>query len=427
MKLLGFLLIFTALSAQANTLDATLAGYVKAFKLQPLSPPARKSTALFVLGRTLFTTRLLAGNKNIGCVDCHFPGAMTHDRLPLSLGEGATGVEVGGRTRTQDKGLILARNTPALFNLAGINSMFWDGRVEYDPRSRVFTTPVAALNGRNPLRKDITSVMKSALAAQAIFPIADHAEMRGQRGTNEIANAKNELEAWDLVVARLNADEKMKELLAAAFPNQKINIGHVGEALAEFQAVAFALADTAYDRYLKGDLQAMTDSQKKGMDVFFNKGKCGTCHQGKHLSMFEFESIGVPQIGPGKVNGDDKGRANWDPRAGAYTFRVPPLRNVGVTAPYMHNGSLKTLLDVVEHYDDVEGSLRNYNFANDWKNYVDDIANHNHAKDSVRLRSLAHDLQRKLNFKEDEEEALLDFLGNALTDKRLLNNRNPFL
>jgi cytochrome c peroxidase len=67
---------------------------------------------------------------------------------------------------------------------------------------------------------------------------------------------------------------------------KKINIGHLGEALAAFQAQAFAFSDTPYDRYLKGELEALTPVQKQGMDAFFGKGKCGECHNGQHLSNF---------------------------------------------------------------------------------------------------------------------------------------------
>jgi cytochrome c peroxidase len=420
MKFLGLLLIIFSFGLQAKTIDETLSGYVKEFNLKPLRPVSKRSSALFNVGRSLFMTKLLSGNNNIACVDCHFPGVMTHDGLPLSIGEGAIG---RGASREQGHGVILARNTPALFNLKGINVMFWDGRVSYDPKTRTFTTPVAELNGKNPVRKDITSAMTNAVAAQAIFPIADHSEMRGQAGTNEIANAPSEVEAWDLVVEKILKDPKISAELKAAFPNKKINIGHIGEALSEFQTVAFSFADTGYDRYLKGDKLALTPLQKKGMDVFFGKGKCGECHQGEHLSELDFDNIVIPQIGPGKQAGDDIGRAQWDSSAGnLYAFRVAPLRNVGVTAPYMHNGAFATLEEVIEHYDDVEASLRAYKFVSSWKNYNELIKDHDHTKDDMRLSVISDDLQKKLNFSEDEEAALLDFLKTGLTDKRLLNN-----
>lgn len=420
MKYLGLILVILSFGLEAKTIDETLSGYIKEFNLKPLRPVSKKSSALFDVGRSLFMSKLLSGNNNIACVDCHFPGVMTHDGLPLALGEGAIG---RGGTREQGHGVLLARNTPALFNLKGMNVMFWDGRVSYDPKTKTFTTPVAALNGKNPGRKDITSAMTNAIAAQAIFPIADHAEMRGQEGTNEIANAKTEVGAWDLVTKKVLADPKIGAGLKAAFPNQKITIGHIGEALSEFQTVAFAFSDTAYDRYLKGDRKALTAVQKKGMDVFFGKGKCGECHQGEHLSELDFDNIGVPQIGPGKVNGDDPGRALWESGPETlYAFRVAPLRNVGVTAPYMHNGAFATLEEVIEHYDDVEASLRAYKVVNEWKNYSEVIMDHDHSKDELRLSNISDDLQKELNFTEEEEAALLDFLKNGLTDKRLLNN-----
>lgn len=377
---------------------------------------------LLDLGHELFTTPLLSGNNNISCKECHFPGNMTVDGLPLGLGEGARGLQSATTRRTQATGKMLARNTPALFNLNDINVMFWDGRISFDPLTGAHTTPVAELNGLAPVRADIANTLKSALAAQAIFPIANHDEMTGQPGSNPIANAKSELEIWDMIVEKLMANAEFKATFEKVFPGQKINIGHVGEALAEFQRYAFAYSDTAYDRYLKGDLKALNEVQKIGMDVFFNKGKCGECHQGQHLTNFEFHNIGIAQIGPGNNKGDDLGRAQWDQKPGnLYAFRVPPLRNVALTAPYMHDGMIKTLPLVVEHYDMIVESLTGFKLINNWKNYVESIGDHDHRNDDIRVATLSTKLEKKLNFEEEEERALSEFMATGLTDSAFLN------
>lgn len=407
------LVLLVSFSLLASTaIDDRLSGYIQEFKLTTLKPPRPLNRKLFDIGRLLFHDSRLSGNNNIRCLDCHHPRAMTHDGLPLAIGEGATGIQTGSQMRRQGTGKLLARNTPAVFNLHNVPVLFWDGRVEVNPSTGYFFTPVE-------LRPDIKAVLKSALAAQAIFPMVDHDEMRGHKGENPIADADDEHEAWDMIVEKIMSIPEYQELFAAVYPGEKINIGHFGEALAEFQAQNFFLADTPYDRYLKGDKTALTPKQKVGMDVFFNKGQCGNCHHGEHLTSLNYKSVAAPQIGPGKVNGDDFGRYQWDGNEESkYAFRIPPLRNVGVTAPYFHNGSLVSLEQVVEHYDDVRAGLLAFKVYQ-LPNYVTRIKDHDHSSDETRLSQLPSNLPIRVGFTEEEEEALIDFLRFGLTDLRL--------
>lgn len=398
--------LLAVFSLQAKSdIDQKLSEYITKFNLAPLSKPANVNKKLFDLGHELFEDNLIAGNQNISCRDCHHPRNMTMDGLPLGLGEGSEGIQVAGQTRSQKSGRILGRNTPALFNLDGINVMFWDGRVSFNPLTKEFSTPV-------PLKNDVAKTLTSALAAQAIFPMVNHEEMRGQKGSNDIADAASEYEAWDIITKRVMNNPEYRAQFNELFPGEKINIGHIGNAIAEFQRAAFAFNDTPYDSYLKGDLTALNDIQKMGMEVFFNKGKCGECHNGQHLSNFEFHSIGAPQFGPGTANGDDLGR-------GRYDFRVPPLRNVALTAPYMHDGAFKTLAQVVEHYDMIVESFTEFNLINNWKNYIEKLADMDHSNDELRKASLSPKLSVKLFFEEEEEKALTEFMTTALTDKKL--------
>ncbi len=412
--MLSVLLVLVPFLVNAETIDERLRGYITKFNLKPLDALPSRNKALFDLGHELFETNLISGNNNISCRDCHHPAAMTMDALPLGIGEGAEGINTATTRRTQKNGRILARNTPALFNMNGIESMFWDGRVAYNKETKTFSTPV-------PLKPEVAAAMTSALAAQAIFPMVDHSEMLGQPGSNPLSNARDEYEAWDLIVQKTLANPEFKAMFDKVFPNQEINIGHFGEAIAEFQRHAFAFNQTPYDDYLRGNNNALTEIQKIGMDVFMNKGKCSECHQGQHLSNFEFHNIGVAQIGPGKKNGDDLGRAEVTGQdEDLYAFRTPPLRNVGVTAPYMHDGAFKTLGQVVEHYDMIIPSLTEYSLVNNWKNYVETIADHNHDTDLDRINHLSKKLTVHLRFEEEEEKALSEFLATALTDKRFL-------
>lgn len=416
MKILAYLCLFLlSTSVFASPLDQKLKTYIRKFNLAPLTPPSERNLPLARLGQQLFMSRLISGNKNISCMDCHHPGLMTIDNLPLALGEGAKGFQTDSTLRTQESAKVIARNSPALFNLHAVNVMFWDGRVSFNPLTKTFYTP-------SPFTQDIIITLKSALAAQSIFPLVDHAEMRGQPGSNPIANASTDLEAWNLIVERILEVPSLRAGFDEAFPGQKINIGHVGEALAEFQGKQFFFADTPYDRFLKGDVTYLSDLQKKGMDVFFDKARCGNCHNGEHLSSFGFQSVGVPQIGPGKENGDDFGRHQWDKRASKYSFRVAPLRNVGLSAPYMHDGVYKDLSAVVEHYNNVGFRLTNFRPDTGWdRNYVERLKDHDYRTNNLRISSLSPELVPMLGLTGLEKEALIEFLKVGLTDIKLMD------
>lgn len=409
------LILLTTHSFAFSEIDQRLQGYIQTFSLKPMGAPSVFNKKLFLLGREFFFEKNLSGNKNISCADCHHPRTMTTDKLPFSLGEGAKGIEITSGGRQQHKGKIIPRNSPALFNLHNVPVLFWDGRVSLDEVTGEFITPGKLSEGFAP-------VLKNALAAQALFPLLSHEEMRGEVGSNEIANAKTNDEAWDLLFQRIIRNENYRLALEELFPGQVLNLAHVARGIAYFQEQAFFAADTNFDRYLKGDLSAMSEVQKIGMDIFFSKGKCGECHRGEHLTDFSFHNVGTPQIGPGKINGDDFGRFEQDPKdVNLYSFRVPGLRNVSVTAPYMHDGAFKTLAQVIEHYDDIESSLNEYSLVNNYKNYFEKLAGPKVETNELKLSHLSTKLSRNLFFEESEEKALAEFLRGALTERRFLD------
>ena len=247
----------------AETIDQRLDGYIQEFKLRPINHTQGYNPQLFELGRKLFFDKNLSGNKNINCAECHHPRVMTHDGLPLSLGEGARGIQAHGG-RMQGQGKLLARNSPALLNLSYDQKlMFWDGRVQKISNG-IFKTPV-------PLSSQISSVLRSSVAAQALFPMVDHAEMRGQKGSNPIADAENEENAWELLTNRIMSTKEYQDLFNAIYPDQEINIGHIAEAIAEFEINNFSFSNTPYDKYIKGDTKALNEVQKMGMEIFFGK------------------------------------------------------------------------------------------------------------------------------------------------------------
>jgi cytochrome c peroxidase len=161
------------------------------------------------------------------------------------------------------------------------------------------------------------------------------------------------------------------------------------------------------------------------MDIFFSKGECGKCHRGEHLSDFSFHNIGVPQIGPGTKDGDDLGRYSvTGNKQDLYAFRVPALRNVAMTAPYMHDGVFKSLHEVIEHYDDIVGSLTSYSFENNYTNYSEEISGPLVSTNQEKILSLSRKLSKNLFFEESEEEALVEFLRGGLTDRRFIQKLN---
>jgi len=133
--------------------------------------------------------------------------------------------------------------------------------------------------------------------------------------------------------------------------------------------VTWTTTDTAFDSFLRGRpmLDAVTAEPDPealdGADLFFGDAGCADCHSGPLLSDMEFHNIGVPQIGPGKdpATGLDEGRflVTGD-RADRFAFRTPPLRNVDLTGPYMHDGAFATLEEVIRHHADPEASLRGF-------------------------------------------------------------------
>jgi cytochrome c peroxidase len=200
---------------------------------------------------------------------------------------------VGGATGT--------RNTPTLMHIAGRTSMFWDGRAE-------------------------------TLEDQAIFPIENPLEMN-----LPIAEA----------IQRLQADDDYRARFAAAFDGQ-ITARTIGRALAAFEKTLESY-DSPYDRYNLGNDNAISASARRGRELFIGKAKCADCHSGEHFTSDRFRNIGLydaktlTDAGRGAITGnpEDEGQ-----------FRVPTLRNVAVTAPYMHNGMFSTLREVIEYYNE---------------------------------------------------------------------------
>lgn len=410
-----FLSLFIPLGLAQTDEDYRLEDYISRFQYKPLNRPA-KNVALYNLGLTLFYDTDLSGKGNIGCFSCHSQPGFGGDSLPLGVGEGASGV---GKKRVQAQGALLARHTPNIYNVGqNVPTFFWDGRVALNNFGG-WRSPEPKLNGPNPELKEIAETLESPLALQALFPLSNPLEMLGKE--SKLTN----VEAWDQVMKKIFAGKNRlsyERLFKAAFPGIKTyNIGHVGNALAEAQRHHFSSVDTPWDRYLRGNKNALSMKMKRGVLVFMGKGQCIMCHVREQLSSFGFQNIGVPQIGPGSSAGDDKGLFDTTKKPeDMYKFRVSPLRNVGVTAPYMHSGVFKTLWEVIDHYNDPIASLRNFRWNPRDPRYRDSLnLDTNSVRNDNRERLLSNSLPRSLALTKEEREDLYCFLKVGLTDYSL--------
>jgi len=124
-----------------------------------------------------------------------------------------------------------------------------------------------------------------------------------------------------------------------------------------------------FDRYLRGAFRALSREARAGMNLFYGKARCGTCHSGTFQTDQSFHAIALPQVGPGKGDNQD-GYADGHDDFGRervtglpvdrFRFRTPALRNIALTAPYGHTGAYNTLEAIVRHYIDPANALRQY-------------------------------------------------------------------
>jgi cytochrome c peroxidase len=192
----------------------------------------------------------------------------------------------------------LGRRTPSILNLAWGDLYFWDGRAE-------------------------------SLEAQAMGPITAPGEMN---------------QSADALVGELRAIPGYAPLFESAYPGEGITTDTVSKALAAFER-SIVSGEAPFDRWVAGDEHAVPEPAKRGFALFEGKARCATCHSGWRFTDDSFYDIGLV--------GDDRGRGALLPDIEVlqYAFRTPGLRNTARRAPYGHNGSEKTLADVIELYD----------------------------------------------------------------------------
>lgn len=259
-------------------------------------------TILTTLGKQLFFETALSGDQSRSCASCHQPGKYFTDGLP--------------RNTVLNSQKSLSRNTPTLLYSVYQYSQFWDGR-------------------------------SKTIAEQAGTVLHNKDEM-----------AMND----DTVVHRLRNSQYATtfEKIWAGDKNA-VNTQHVTMALAAY-IKTLAPFQSAFDRYMQGNHTALTPKQQDGFNVFMGKAACATCHfaplfNGLIPPLYnrtEYEIAGTTATDnfDKPLADTDNGRYNYFPiQFYAKAFKTPTIRNVAVTAPYMHNGGFKTLESVVEFYD----------------------------------------------------------------------------
>jgi cytochrome c peroxidase len=236
--------------------------------------------------------------------------------------------------------------------------MFWDGRVEQVGGAY-----------RSPAGSALPQGLASPLAVQALFPLLGRAEMRGRLGQNELADLDDAdpRPVWDAIVSRLRAIPGYDSLAVGAFPERNpalLTITDVGNAIAAFVGTSWLMGNSPFDRFLRGEDDALTPAATRGGLLFFGRARCGECHTGPLLTDQRFHNVGIPPLGPGLDGGPDIGRAAVTGRPeDRFAFRTPSLRNVVHSRPYMHNGAYPTLEGAIRHYVNVGAALRGFSAA----------------------------------------------------------------
>ena len=264
--------------------DDGLGDYRDRFEPLPHFPPIPANNSLtpekVELGNMLFFEPRISSSGVISCATCHNPALGWADRIPRATGH---------------DGQIGERNTPTVLNSGFLEAQFWDGR-------------------------------EPDLEGQALGPIEADVEM-----AMDLDSALERLTEFDLY----------QEKFAEAFPgdDDPINADNLAHALASFQRT-LNTPNSPFDRYLRGDQDALNQQEKDGMVAFVDNG-CAACHSGPAMTDSNFHRIQVPgstDVGRYEVTGDE---------ADMYRFRTPTLRNVGITYPYMNNGATETLEEAV--------------------------------------------------------------------------------
>lgn len=239
------------------------------------------------LGRALYFDKRLSIDGTVSCATCHDPALAFTD---------ANVVAVGGRDKRG------TRNAPTLLNTVFNQIFFWDGRAR-------------------------------SLEEQVKHPLLSSFEM-GMTSEKEL-------------VTRLESIPEYQSQFKQVFKSDGLTIDTVAKAIAAYERTLLS-GNSPFDRFITGQRTAISDAQKRGWELFKGKARCSECHtyspQNQFFTDFQFHNTGAGFSDAGRF------AVSLQP-ADTGAFKTPTLRDLELTAPYMHDGSLKTLIDVVQFYN----------------------------------------------------------------------------
>ncbi|MCP5192459.1 MAG: cytochrome-c peroxidase [Pseudomonadales bacterium] len=273
-----------------------------------LPPPARSYTAAQIdLGRYLFFDPLLSRERDMSCANCHRPALGFSDGQARAMGRDPA--IPAGEPAT---GRLLPRNTPGLWNIGFFRLLSWDGK-------------------------------RTDLVAQSLAPVFAADEMNLDAG--ELARRLRQSAYGALLARAFGKDERYRTLPL---------VEQAAHALAAFQGSLVSL-NSRYDYYVFGANDALSEQELRGLTLFRSfDTRCSECHTPPLFSNQQLATLGVPEpVGKPFDSGAQAVFGREDLRG---AFRIPGLRNVALTAPYMHNGVFGQLEDVVKFYADGRGN-----------------------------------------------------------------------
>lgn len=253
----------------------------------PVPADNAQSPEKIALGKQLFYDTRLSKSGKTSCNTCHLPNKGWADGEKLSK---------------KDDGSMNVRHTPTLLNVAYNTTYYWDGRAP-------------------TLEKQIAAAWRGQMGP------------KDDAGAGEIAKKLGEVKGY--------ADAFQKVFKDAPSPD------NIVKALASYTRTLVS-GGSKLDKFEAGNDKALSAAEKRGLDLFRGKAKCSLCHAGALLTAWEFKNIGIGMTAPTP----DPGRGKLDTTNPAMTgaFKVPSLRSVSKSAPYMHDGSLATLDAVLDYF-----------------------------------------------------------------------------
>jgi len=345
---------------QADLKEREFDGRIEERLLERLGRPIHQARA--ELGRLLFFDPIISLTADNSCSGCHGPNSAFNDGNSIAIGVQNNGVVGPGRRGPHNQ-----RRAPTVVNAVFYPSLMWDSRFEalsLDPfdNSGGFAFP-------DPEGLSLSG-MDHLLGAQAFTPVVARVEMAGFEfvGDHDAMRAE--------VLRRVVDVDQYRSRFADAFEvieaGGEIRYEHLAAAIAEFE-FTLVRADAPLDRYVRGDLSALSYDEKAGGRLFFDEAMCAECHivrgyANQMFSDFEAHVLAVPQVVPAFGNKPFDGAGDEDygleqhtgRSSDRYKFRTSPLRNVAYQPTFMHNGAYVCLSEAVRHHLNVYKMVEGY-------------------------------------------------------------------